>query len=413
MTAQIEKFCQVIETALGQNDNTAKNLRKRFQEADELLKEAQKTGFGEGELAFFFGAGISMADPFNLCSWDQLLQYTFLGRFYALHADTVQEVSFLDFLNILKNQGNDSSTANFFEGIDLYELAEYIELALREKMNNRECAWRAALYRVIEKSLYYDLKNKSERSLSPDAEIKNGLVKQLCDIVQKKKVKSIITYNYDDVFETVYNKFNGCRKAYPVFVDNQLLHLKEESATADVNVYHVHGFIPHFCNCDDMGVKEEYYNSPEAIQLILSEDSYNKTANESYLWRNAIQVDTLLRHKCVFVGFSATDKNFKRLIRLMGRSFEDIDGQHSTNHYILLSIDNYIKNIFKSSIEDLEKGIGDFVNEKDINLIPKKRAQCDFFNEVLKDKTRYLNKNHLNPIWTTNRDLLDIMKNWN
>ena len=97
----------------------------------------------------------------------------------------------------------------------------------------------------------------------------------------------------------------------------------------------------------------------------------------------------------------------------MGRSFEDIDGQHSTNHYILLSIDNYIKNIFKSSIEDLEKGIGDFVNEKDINLIPKKRAQCDFFNEVLKDKTRYLNKNHLNPIWTTNRDLLDIMKNWN
>lgn len=110
-----------------------------------------------------------------------------------------------------------------------------------------------------------------------------------------------------------------------------------------IEIFHVHGCIPRRANlnCPSSAFPKE------SKRIVLSEDSYYDTERfEAYNWQNSIQSYHLNRDSCVFVGFSAEDYNFRRILRQMG----DVNGGRlkRPRHYLVLTIDDIVRETWKN-----------------------------------------------------------------
>ncbi len=140
-----------------------------------------------------------------------------------------------------------------------------------------------------------------------------------------------ITYNYDMLLEEYLSGVFGVSK------DKIASHTEAWTGRTGggiIQIFHVHGCIPR--SSDDF---------QQSRQLILSEDSYYDTERYGvYNWQNSIQSYYLNRDNCVFVGFSADDYNFRRILRQMGNR----SGGDQPDHYLLLTIDPIVRDIYES-----------------------------------------------------------------
>lgn len=160
------------------------------------------------------------------------------------------------------------------------------------------------------------------------------------------KIKHIITYNYDNLFEYILQKtYMNKRRPY----NSRILSLNEDNYTKhDVDIddikhgslakiYHVHGYLP-IAKYDNNTVIIGG-NDPTG-RIILDYESYEDIKDFNYHWCNDIQQEIFHKYCTLIVGFSGVDTNFRRLMR-MTRSAEGI------THYILLDGYKYLKDARK------------------------------------------------------------------
>lgn len=391
--------------------------------------------------AMVFGAGTSCGEPIGLPTWKELLKNAIMGHFLA---DNIFDVALID--KDVKKEKEIKDKTKFdvckekyggcFEKYDLYELAQYIENMLDEfsadnrKYGKEERKERAAaeLYTIVEKSLYYTARKKGddnttvEQAMTADPRFKNHLLYAIGKYVDKAAVNRVLTYNYDNTFEFVYERIAGKqsdKKLIPIFIDNQLSYADE---CKDTVVYHVHGYVPYFderYTAEDRIQKALY--SKEARNLILSERSYDDMSYSSYKWRNVVQIDTFLRYNCLFFGFSAEDKNFKRIVKLMGRSSEGEPTSEDVKHYIFMTADDYVNSMF--GVDDNFNNIGQYVfkhlkgelpdDEKE-NIVAiddfDKLLAAKFLYYILLARRKYLKNLNISPVWTLKDEVRECFK---
>ena len=117
--------------------------------------------------------------------------------------------------------------------------------------------------RELQKNLYNKEKKESELIKS---------IGRLCIPTRTgAKVRSIITYNFDNLIEQHLSNSN--LKFRSIFLDN------DKYSNEELPLYHVHGFIPE-------NIELENDNSFEKMDLIFSEEGYHCMYSNPYHWSN-------------------------------------------------------------------------------------------------------------------------------
>ena len=84
-------------------------------------------------------------------------------------------------------------------------------------------------------------------------------------------VRSVITYNFDDLLENHLKEYN---------IQYKSIYKETDCSTVDeLPIYHVHGFLPR---------NPEKYNQLSESLLVFSEEGYHTLYNEPYSWQNIV-----------------------------------------------------------------------------------------------------------------------------
>lgn len=218
------------------------------------LKSAQKA-FVSGPNTFFLGAGVSCSE--GLPGWENLLMA-------VLSNATKTKVKKEEFEALFKANGSSSII-----------MGRYI----RRLFNDDKQQFASAIHNCLYK----------DRTLGS---IKSGTIMKICELVKnnRNRVKSIITYNYDDLIEQQMTNIGIATSS--VFDTHE--------PDSRFPVYHVHGIL------DQEGIKSS--------DIVLSEDDYHEQYRRSFMWSNVEQLHALQNNNCFFIGLSMTDPNLRRLL---------------------------------------------------------------------------------------------------
>ncbi len=142
-------------------------------------------------------------------------------------------------------------------------------------------------------NLVKDLKELMDKKKGLYKKIERSNDKIFDTIGRMDKVRTIITYNYDDLLEEF--NFNN----YNVITSGNMGKSPDET-----NVYHIHGFIPNLKN-----------GRPIQTDIIFSDDDYYRLLCEQYHWANIVQISHFRKYTCLFLGVSLQDPNIRRLLK--------------------------------------------------------------------------------------------------
>ncbi|MBY0038678.1 SIR2 family protein [Bacillus cereus] len=272
--------------------------------------------FKNEELVLVLGAGVSV--PYNLPSWDNLLQKLLFETFN-------------DF-----NDNEDASSVlsklfpKLFPNSPLIS-ARFLEEYFKKHENDRtfEGMIKDALYeRVNREAASPTLKEILQYCIAPG---------------KSPNLDSIITYNYDDVLERVLLNSNVEIPFKSIYT------LGMNPSNGELPIYHVHGFLP------------ENQVLDEAYSITLSENLYHKQYNDIYSWNNMVQINKFREKVCIFIGTSLTDPNIRRLldIAMLQR------GDNQKHHYLFKKRNNH---------KDIEKNLELILETNEILLDEKSKA---------------------------------------
>lgn len=377
-----------------------------YKRIDNLIRQEN------GKVTFVLGAGVSI--DFGVPNWEELIFRINFSKYWqhiygnAKNSPKLYELN--SYRKIKDNDVRDKLKNGLFKiNSNLYEWAQYAENNFYQDEKRKErynCLTRSSrtvtktldntLYSVVEKALYYQ---------SLNIEYENTSLGLICAIAKKKKIERIITYNYDDCLEYCWGKAESELICLPVFDKEQLF----EDGTGIKNqceIYHVHGFIPYFSEFKEGGKKfgliEKAFNSYDGKKLILTEISYDDMQDEIYKWRNDIQVNTLLRYSCIFTGFSATDVNFKRIVKQLSKGIPKVGDMERPDHYITICVDDYFNNFYYNT-EKLN--ISSFIEKIKLPDRDKIYPFAIAALEMMIDRKEYLQRYGIYPLFTTIVDL--------
>lgn len=218
------------------------------------LKSAQKA-FYSGPNTFFLGAGVSCSE--GLPGWKKLL-------ITILSEATGTRIGEEEFEALFKANGSSS----IIMGRYIRRLYHDNKIQLRKAIHN--CLYKNKTYRMI----------------------KSDTIKTICNLVMNnnERVKSIITYNYDDLIEQQLANIGVPTSS--VFGPHE--------PDGRFPVFHVHGIL------DQEGMKSS--------DIVLAEDDYHEQYRRAFMWSNVEQLHALQNNNCFFVGLSMTDPNLRRLL---------------------------------------------------------------------------------------------------
>lgn len=167
-------------------------------------------------------------------------------------------------------------------------------------------------------------------------------------------------------------------------------------------LYHVHGFVP---GERQLAKGNDRVFPIKSGPLILSEDSYYRIEREeAYNWSSSIQSYFLNRYHCVFVGFSANDYNFRRILRQMGDKSED---DRQPQHYLIMTIDDWIEDVYADVCRArVKKGSGRLA-KVDVDRISKDAILL--LRYVLNCRTAYWSRFNIYPIWVTAKEIPKLL----
>lgn len=418
-----------------------------FPTVDAILSEKQKkerreyladirSNIKRGSAALVLGAGISK--PAKVPLWGELIskmmgyaiQYDYLAQVHLSHAD----VDPVKKCRIMKRTGQlIHGNLSVLSKVNVLEAAEYVaqffdddtaEESIRSQLP--EAAIRSMIERMLNsahtpRSLLYSDCNNHRGSDTVFASIADALdrgetvAKSLLGV----DIKKIAQLNTMFAVSYLMSHRNGIRKAmtynYDPLVQEHMMDLFGVSSNSIIThpgkqgklisgdiceIYHIHGFVA--------GQRQLSRSCPDVFpcesgSLVLSEDSYYRIEQEeAYNWSSSVQSSFFNKYGCIFVGFSAEDYNFRRILRQMGRK----ESSDRPRHYLILTIDDWIKNTYEdichASFEGHQQVCGDTVKEvsEDTVLLLQYILQC---------RAEYWKRFNIYPIWVTVREIPEVL----
>jgi len=259
-----------------------------------LLKDIDKN-----PITLVLGAGISSS--VGLPDWRKLLEKA-CSSFFT-HWEFANE-----FGRLPKNRPPTDLSIAFAEEIFWHDSA--VELAKKLTENDvilvaqqiKNCIRDRDWMYLLRHALYDDINYTSTTS---------NLIESLTEICveNQNKVKAIINYNYDDLFEQSL-------KAKGLPYKSMWYGKKIAKDRNHLIVYHPHGI--------------SSIGGGEISNIIITESDYQQETKEPYSWANLVQLQLFSSSTCIFVGTSMTDPNIRRLLRISSSIFPN-------RHYTFLS----------------------------------------------------------------------------
>lgn len=255
---------------------------KERDEKTELLMEA----YERGQFSLFLGAGVSSSA--GMPDWSTLLNSLFVS-YLTKEFDSDSNITDDDIKQIV-------SRLNEIDEPSSLMAARYLRKGL-----SKELAEVKEFTKIITDNLY-NLRNS-------DRDIGSVLIVSIANLCMPRrtgaKVRSVITYNFDDLIERQLKKKSI--QHHSVYTDNEAYDPDE------LPIYHVHGFLPE-------DTKE--YEGLEKSTLVFSEEGYHQIYAEAYHWSNLVQLTHLKENNCLMVGLSMTDPNLRRLLDISARNMD-------------------------------------------------------------------------------------------
>jgi hypothetical protein len=169
-----------------------------------------------------------------------------------------------------------------------------LQLAQMIKARIRPTDW---MY-LVRKSLYGDSPLPAPSELLSE-------IAGMCSIDIGKT--EILSYNYDNLVEVALQQL-GIRS-------NGIWQSTKHRRLGTVSVYYPHGYL-------------KYGGGPN-VPIVLGEDDYSEYSIDQLGWKNSVQLRQFSSTTCLFIGFSLTDPQVRRLLWVAKRS-------GGTHHYALL-----------------------------------------------------------------------------
>lgn len=306
-----------------------------------------------------------------------------------------------DFQNCLK-EAYEGKYKYMVQGEDTLELAEAIYEFILESITvdgidveeNFDSTWKkqdkGELADYYIKQLVKEICKPTKDIMDLENEAIGAIVKILVEINPEAE-KEIITYNYDNLLEEGLRNIEGVPDAEIYsYGGSKELELKKDGVK--YHIYHVHGFLPVIDN----------ENDHESEKIVLTENSYVDIEKMGYDWVNVIQSYKYHTSNLIFIGFSGQDYNFRRILR-------SLSAGQNRRHYIFICIDDIVKRVYKSAADSLtDSEFEKFICDK--NKLKSEHAfELIMLNQILSAKSIYWEKHGLIPIWTTIRELPDVL----
>jgi hypothetical protein len=265
----------------------ATRLAKPWQEERDQLIKLVAEQYRSGSFSLVLGAGVSSSA--GLPDWNTLLNSLF--------------VSMLAQENI---GGDKSDTAQVsqivsrlmeVDGPSALMLARYIRKGLSVGSPTEQQGFIEAITHQL-----YSLRNAN---FLVESELITAIARLCTPTRTGAKVKSILTYNFDDFIERALSGRG--------LVHKSIFEEFETPSAEDLPVYHVHGFLPE--------IRDKYSNL-ERCTLVFSEEGYHLIYRDSYHWSNLVQLNSFKETSCLMIGLSLTDPNLRRLLEIASKSIE-------------------------------------------------------------------------------------------
>lgn len=270
----------IVEEAILQDKTQEQELKKR-----ENLLVQLKQKYKDEDIVLVLGAGISIDAGIPL--WYELIK--------KLLIEMINEK-----LRIKKKSFSKD------------EVNQLVQLAY-SNMEDSPLAQMRYIKNAFDDSSYNQLIHSVLYENNP--KVSTELLKAISEICTPRRrhigVRSIITYNFDDLVER--RLMNKGINYVSIVRENDI------SVIESLNIYHVHGYLPSRLNEID-----------NDTNIVFSEEDYHKVYRDAYSWSNIIQLNSFRENTCLFIGCSLNDPNLRRLLDVALR-----DGE-KPRHYAIL-----------------------------------------------------------------------------
>ncbi|WP_411169455.1 SIR2 family protein [Clostridium sp. MB05] len=282
----------VLNAILSENDDNWKKVR------EERIKEL-KDIYKRDKLVLFLGAGISKEA--GISDWNDLMS----------------DLLIFMIMNKLKEKSIRISPKE----------ADFLIKKMKETNNKSPLLQSAFIKASLGDSFEENLANLLYKNINNGkgtSELLNSISRLCLTRKNGTGIKAIVTYNFDDLLEENFNKYN---------IQYDSLYSELDYTTSyKLGIYHVHGFLPRNPN--------KYQRLSEGL-LVFSEDRYHSLYNDPYSWTNITQLNFLRENTTLMLGLSLTDPNLRRLLSISNRK------NKMKKHYAIMR-----KKDFKKSPED-------------------------------------------------------------
>lgn len=375
------------------NNKHLDNLKKKIQDDD---------------VSWILGAGLSV--PAGLPQWDSLLMNMWIllteinnaggsrkkSDAFEKRYDQLRGILYSnqEYREIYMHKYHDAlkgKNGQYLKGLNVLEAAEYLWNSICEHTSSEDSIGNAnmkCLKTLIREALLLgveDRKQVEQILYDADAQIqlKNKLEKEcinvIAQILKKNGKGDVITYNFEDLFEFCLEKAGIEDKDIWIGCDNH-----RNPGGQAIRVYHPHGKIQIFSK----------YEPKESDGIVLTESGYYAMESKVYNWANSIQAKELVEKSCIFVGFSGTDYNFRRIIK----NCQEQKGEE--HHYIFIGIDPLVSR-FMGDVS------GDKINKlQDPKFIFERVQMLNFCCA----QTKYWANYGIVPIWTTFQEMPELLR---
>ena len=243
--------------------------------------------YKSGQFSLFLGAGVSSSA--GLPDWDTLLNSLFVSMLTS-EMDEHKKRDNSEISSIVRRLRE-------IDGPSALMSARYI----RKGMSRSGSTEQTRFIKTVTDQLY-DLRDKRKSLNSP---LISSIAAMCMPGRTGAKVKSVITYNFDDLIERELSEREVTHRS--IFEEIDL------PSPEELPIYHVHGYLPE---------DRSQYSNLDRSTLVFAEEGYHKIYNDSYHWSNLVQLNSLKESTCMMIGLSMSDPNLRRLLEIASRSIE-------------------------------------------------------------------------------------------
>lgn len=286
--------------------------------------------------------------------------------------------------------------ADVFDSINVLESAEYIRNFIKGSLeySDRDEEYNGGDFRKrIDSYINFLIQQSCELEITVDpsnTSLKNTTLAAVARLMKTEKdelIHNVITYNYDNLLETYLRNICGCdpAKVHSIVKKDSLRDFDDQT---EWNIYHVHGRVPIV----------PFPGEEMSDSVILTESDYYEEERINYSWTNILQSYVMLRSNLIFIGFSGTDYNFRRIVKYVNQ-----ENAATQQRFIFFSVDDIVKAVFTREINK-GKNLSDCILQ--MNKAGSEYAfEKLLINYLINAQTVYWEKHGLTVIWSTHEEL--------